>query len=125
MTNNPLDEFAPYPQTEDEVTAETLARSLTVQAQVNVHRMLTSVTGDGIAASANRVVDVFSTVKLLRALQAVAPDNVADQVARELWADLHDGTAVHERLGEWLTGYGIDPEAVNRAADDAMREAAA
>lgn len=118
-----LNEIAPYPRSESEVTAESLARSLMVQAQANWHRMLTAATTAESREATNRLVDVYGQVALLKALQAVAPET-ADEAARDLWADWEDGGAIGERLHGWLTAAGIDPERVNAAAVDAMRDAA-
>lgn len=121
--SNPLNELAPYPRRESEVTAESLARSLLVQAQANRHRMIRGRAPGDAVAGANRLVDVYGVVKLLKVLQTVAPD-AADAVARDLWSDWHDGAAVGEWLHAWLSGAGIDPDAVNAAAADLMWDAA-
>lgn len=123
MSTNPLNEFAPWPRTAAEVTAESLARSLTVQAQANWTRMLSAGPASEAHTAANRVIDVYAIVKLLKTLQAVAPDT-ADEVARDLWSDLRDAVSIGEWLHSWLTEYGIDPERVDAAASHLMREAA-
>lgn len=123
MSTNPLNDIAPYPRRESEVTAESLARSLMVQAQANRHRMIHDRTADGAVSGGNRLVDVYGVVKLLKALQTVAPA-VADEVARDLWSDWEDGATVTEWLHAWLTSAGIDPERVNAAASELMRDAA-
>lgn len=123
MSTNPLNDIAPYPRTADEVTAESLARSLTVQAQANWTRMVNAGPAPEAHAAANRLVDVFGTVKVLKALQAVAPET-ADEVALDLWSDSLDGAAMGEWLWAWLTEYGIDPVRVDAAVADLMREAA-
>ncbi|TYK45195.1 hypothetical protein [Actinomadura decatromicini] len=121
--SNPLNDIAPYPRRESEVTAESLARSLMVQAQANRHRMVHGRDADDAVAGGNRLVDVYGLVKLLKVLQTVAPD-AADQVARDLWRDWHDGAAVWEWLDSWLRAAGIAPERVDAAAADLMRAAA-
>lgn len=118
-----LNEIAPYPRSESEVTAESLVRSLMVQAQANRHRMFYDRDANGAVPGGARLIDVYGVVKLMKVLQTVAPD-VADEVARDLWSDWHDGAAVGEWLHAWLLGAGIDPERVNAAASDAMRDAA-
>lgn len=123
MSTNPLNDLAPYPRRESEVTAESLARSLMVQAQANRHRMMYDRTPDGAVSGGNRLIDVYGVVKLLKVLQTVAPD-VADEVARDLWSDWEDGATVAEWLHAWLTSAGIDPEQVNAAAVELMRDAA-
>lgn len=121
--SNPLNDLAPYPRRESEVTAESLVRSLMVQAQANRHRMFYDRDANGAVSGGNRLIDVYGVVKLLKVLQTVAPD-VADEAARDLWSDWHDGAAVGEWLHAWLLGAGIDPERVNAAAADVMRDAA-
>lgn len=122
MSTNPLNDIAPYPRRSSDVTAEALARSLSVQALANWTRM-TEAPAEQAVTAGNRLVDVYGVVKLLKVLQTVAPD-VADEVARDLWSDWHDGAAVAEWLHAWLTTAGIDPEQVNAAASELMRDAA-
>lgn len=121
--SNPLDDIAPYPRRESEVTAESLSRSLMVQAQANWHRMLNAGPAAENRAATSRVIDLFGIVKTLRALQAVAP-GAADEVALDLWSDWRDGAALGEWLNAWLVDAGIAPERVDAAAADVMRDAA-
>lgn len=123
MTTNPLNSIAPYPQTETDVTADSLARHLTVQAWAQrTHRQNATDPTDREWAT-SEIVTLFAVVKLLRALQAVAPET-ADEVARDLWSDWEDGGSVGEWLHSWLRDFGIDPERVNAAAAELMRDAA-
>lgn len=129
--SNPLDELAPWPRSEDEVTAESLARHLTVQAQK--HRLQAKAAARQIecrecatavsSKAGSDLTDVYGLVKALKALQAVAPAT-ADEVARDLWADWHDGGALGEWLHAWLVGFGIDPARVDAVAGEMAREAA-
>jgi hypothetical protein len=121
--SNPLNDLAPYPRRESEVTAESLTRSLMVQAQANWHRTLNAGPAAENHPATNRLIDVFGIVKLLKALQAIAPDT-ADEVARDLWSDWRDGAAMGEWLHAWLVDAGIAPERVDAAAADVMRDAA-
>lgn len=123
MSTNPLNDIAPYPRHEAEATADALARNLTVVAQFNWRRMLDTDTGEDTRAATNLLVNLYGIVKVLKALQAVAPET-ADEVARDLWADWQDGGALGEWLHAWLRDFGIDPEQVNAAAADLMRDAA-
>lgn len=123
MTTNPLNTIAPYPVHESEATADALARNLTVVAQLNWRRMLDTETAEETRAATNLMVNLFGIVKVLKALQAVAPET-ADEVARDLWSDWEDGGAVGEWLHSWLRDFGIDPEQVNAAAVELMRDAA-
>ena len=121
--SNPLNDVAPYPRTEQDATADALARNLTVVAQMNWRRMLDTEKAEDTRAATNLMVNLFGIVKVLKALQAVAPAT-ADEVARDLWSDWEDGGAVGEWLHSWLRDFGIDPEQVNAAATELMREAA-
>ena len=121
--SNPLNDFAPYPTREQDVTATSLARNLTVVAQLNWQRMLDTEKSDDTRAATNLMVNLFGIVKVLKALQSVAPAT-ADEVARDLWSDWEDGGAVGEWLHAWLRGFGIDPERVNATASELMRDAA-
>jgi hypothetical protein len=123
MTTNPLNTIAPYPSRESEATADALARNLTVVAQLNWRRMLDTETAEETRAATNLMVNLFGIVKVLKALQTVAPET-ADEVARDLWSDWEDGGSVGEWLHSWLRDFGIDPEQVNAAAVELMRDAA-
>lgn len=121
--SNPLNEIAPYPRSESEVTAESLGRHLTVQAWAHrTHRQSATSLADREWAT-SEVVNLFGIASFLRALQAVAPET-ADEAAKNLWLAWDDGGAIDEWLHTWLVGFGIDPERVNAAASDAMRDAA-
>jgi hypothetical protein len=120
---NPLNDLAPYPRTEQDATADAVARNLTVVAQFNWRRMLDTETGEDTRSATNLLVNLYGIVKVLKALQAVAPET-ADEVARDLWGDWQDGGVLGEWLHAWLTEYGIDPERVNATAASLMREAA-
>lgn len=123
MSTNPLNDIAPYPATEDEVTAESLARHLTVTAWAHrTHRKNATSSTDREWAT-SEIVNTFGIVSLLRALQAVAPET-ADEAAKDLWLAWEDGGSVDEWLHAWLTGFGIAPERVDAAAADLMRDAA-
>jgi hypothetical protein len=121
--SNSLNDIAPYPRRESDATAEALARNLTVVAQFNWRRMLDTETGEDTRSATNLLVNLYGIVKVLKALQAVAPET-ADEVARDLWGDWQDGGVLGEWLHSWLEGFGIDPVRVNAAASDAMRDAA-
>lgn len=123
MTTNPLDKFAPYPRSEDEVTADALARHVAVSAQrrrVIIDRLMVDTSPDAGARRMDQIgvlINEYGVVKLLRALVEHAPEE-ADGYAKRLWGAWHDGASVDEGLWEWLTEYGIDPEAVSRVAGE-------
>lgn len=123
MSTNPLNDIAPWPETEDEVTADTLGRHLAVWAWAHRTHRKTATTDTDREWATSETVNLFSVAKVLRALQVAAPET-ADEVAKDLWSDLFGGAAVDEWLHAWLTEYGIDPVRVDAAAADLMREAA-
>jgi hypothetical protein len=123
MSTNPLNDIAPYPRREADATADAMARNLTVVAQLNWRRMLDTETAEDTRAATNLLVNLYGIVKLLKALQAVAPET-ADEAARDLWADWQDGGALGEWLHAWLTEFGIAPERVDEVAAGLAREAA-
>lgn len=104
--------LAPYPTRAEDVTAEALAKHIAVAAQ---HRY--RITLD--AAELDRTemtlfVQEWGVVYLLREIQERSGVEVADAVARDLWEAWEDGSGLGEFLWEWLTEYGIDPEAVGK-----------
>ncbi len=106
MTSNP----APYPTSSDEVTAENLARHLTVQAYRTNAQIMTA---SGIDRNKMaRFVYEFGCALLLREASAHLGPVDADEIAQQLWDIWDDGSSLGEFLHEWLTEYGIDPEQV-------------
>lgn len=119
-----LNDIAPYPQDQDEVTAEKLTRNLAVYAQANFRWMLDDASDGKRREAMMQVVNLYGLVKILRAFTERDPEG-ADEVARELWADWDAGDSLGEWLWEWLTEYGIDPEQVAEAAATTQEEKAA
>lgn len=132
-----VEKFAPYPRDEDAVTADRLARHMAVAAQLTNSQIFTSMHARDAAEGTDRAekdsplakltaevhhltlvnaINEYAIVHLLRALIEHAPGQ-ADEVAKDLWGVWEDGGAVGEWIWEWLTGYGIDPEAVRKAAE--------
>lgn len=113
-----LNDLAPYPQTEDAATAEAMAKNHAVRTQANFVRALDLPSGHPDEKSAfNTLVSNFAIVYLLRALAEHAPDH-ADEVARGLWSEWNAGDSLGEWTWEWLTGWGIDPNQVNRIVEE-------
>jgi hypothetical protein len=104
--------LAPYPTSVEDVTAEKLARHMTVQAQRNFRATMDAAELDRNAMA--RLVFEWGVTFLLRELQERAGATVADAVAQDLWEAWEDGSSLGEFLWEWLTEYGIDPEAIAR-----------
>ena len=113
-----LDEIAPYPEREEDVTAEAMAKHYTAFAQMHHRRIALILHSDNSEwiKSIGFVTAHYGIVYLLRELEERAGAKQADEVAKRLWADWEDGSGLGERLWEWLTEYGVDPEAVNKVA---------
>jgi hypothetical protein len=132
-----INAFAPWPETEDKVTADACARHLTVEAfrtvNVDIPRLLKEwrVAGKpdhgpvrdafdnaSLAASA-----LYGLIYMLR--EAAGPNTVpADKLALGIhapWAG--DFDAVASDLSEWLSEYGIDAEQILRAAETEKADA--
>jgi hypothetical protein len=124
-----LEKFAAYPTSEQDVTADKLARISAVQAQASWSRIFPLLHAKNEAKGkpnakdaddihyltmANAVAE-YTVVHLLRTLQEHAPEK-ADEVARDIWGTWEDGGAVGEWVWEWLAGYGINPDEVSAAA---------
>lgn len=103
---------APYPTTSADATADNLAAHLAVAAQRLYRKNMDAADLDRTAMSL--FVQEWGVVFLLREVQERAGTKVADDLARELCEAWNDGSHLGESLWEWLTEYGIDPEAVVR-----------
>lgn len=105
-------QVAPYPTTADEVTATGLARHLTAAAHSRQPLLFDPERSWAFnEAFGSAYVAEYATAALLRALVAVDQQR-ADEVARDVWESWEDGGDVGEHLREWLTEYGIDPDAL-------------
>lgn len=117
-----FNDLAPWPETVEQATAETLAKNLAVYGLANQQRLLDALgTGDSDSVQLEaipHIVNAYGLVKLLRALGECDRDR-ADEVARGLWADWDAGDSLGEWLWEWLTEYGIDPKRVAEVAAQA------
>lgn len=109
-------DLAPWPKTEAEVTADSLARFLAVRAYARAEWAKANVddshahhlASDAIAAD-------LATVVLLEALSHVDEDQ-ATLVAQSMWHVWKDGGEVREGLWWRLRDYGIDPEQISQLA---------
>jgi hypothetical protein len=116
VTQNIIDELAPYPKREEDVTAEGLARYYAVLAERRLGRI--GLPGNSVEAETIEVlgyVHEFALAGLLRSF-VVADEYAADRAARAVWRALDAGEMTGEQLWEWLTGWGIDPDRL-RGAD--------
>jgi hypothetical protein len=120
VTQNIIDELAPYPKREEEVTAEGLARHLAAQCQWLLLRMDEALHEVSRTTDRDRrddkhavwsftmqsFVAKWAVVYLLREL----PSTEGDRLAREIWCAWNDGAHLGETVWEWLTEWGIDPD---------------
>lgn len=118
MPTDYINNVAPWPAHEHDVTATDLARHLAC----TIHSDLTGIAGHyylagpwgdrqgarDFALLSSRVAGHYGTLLLLRALIEAAPGR-ADEVATQLWHDWASAESVIEWIHEWLAGYGIDP----------------
>lgn len=99
-----------YPKSAEEVTADNLAACLAVAAQRTHLKVMDSAAMDHTALTL--FVREWGVVFLLREVQERAGVHVADGIARALWENWNDGSGLGEWLWEWLTEYGVDPNAI-------------
>lgn len=116
-----LDDFAPYPRTEDEATADRLARNFAVLGHANHRRVFEVEDANERRDAIATVVHLYGFVHLLREFAAVDKDR-ADAAAKELWSAWDAGDSLGEFLWEWLEDYGIDPQAVSKVTEQALAE---
>jgi hypothetical protein len=124
VTQNIIDELAPYPKREEDVTAEGLARYLAVQAQVRLGYLLWA-RGAGEPDPAMQALRTqaycaeYGLARLLRFYAADHPTN-AKVAAREIWRAWQAGDMTGEHLHRWLTEWGIDPDRLR--GDDSTKD---
>jgi hypothetical protein len=112
-----LNDIAPWPRTEAEATAEAVMKALAVSAwarQARIHDM--PKVDDTYRAQIGILVNEYGVIRLLKLLGDFHKD-VADDAAREVWAEWEAGDGIHEWLWEWLTGWGINPAEVAEVAE--------
>lgn len=117
MSTDPLDEFAPWPTTEDKATADAMIAYSLVRGQASDAALQWGL-GDR-ERQVIRMVSHFSVASLLTAFRDANPD-AADDAARRLWSRLNDGGVISELTWEWLTERGIGPGDVSQVARDAF-----
>ncbi|GAA1765918.1 hypothetical protein [Streptomonospora arabica] len=124
---HPVNAAAPDPVAHPEqATAQAFARRYAASAVYNTGRLHQDPDPGSPAWTQvlTAVVANYTAAHLFRALIQHAPEH-ADQVARELASGLEDGGHVHEMPWEWLDEYGIDPEVLHTAGDQAAHVARA
>jgi hypothetical protein len=115
-----LNDFAPYPEREEDATADCMARNFAVLGHANHCRMLDGADDTERHEAVALVVSSYGFVYLLREFAAVDKDR-ADAAARDLWSAWDAGDSLGEWLWEWLkSDYGIDPEAVTCVAEEML-----
>lgn len=109
-----LNDIAPWP-TEDDVTADGLARALTVRAYARSEWAKANVADPFAHSIAIESVQAdYATVSLLRTLAGV-DEVTANAAARHLWRTWRDGDATVEYLWCGLVDLRIDPDKVAAA----------
>jgi hypothetical protein len=117
-----LNEFAPYPQREEDVTADSIARNFAVLGHANHRRRFEAEDSNDRKDAVSNVVNMYGFVYLLREFAAVDKDR-ADAAVRDLWSAWDAGDSLGEWLWEWLKNdYGIDPEAVSHVVEQMQAE---
>jgi hypothetical protein len=122
-----LSEFAPYPEREEDVTADSIARNTAVSAfarQQLIDEYMQDDSPKGrrlYMTETGALVNQYGVAFLLRELAEVDPTR-ADKAAKRLYGDWEDGGSVGEWLWEWVGEYGIDQEQVNQVAATQARE---
>lgn len=110
-----------YPRHEAYVTADRLARYLTVAGMEHAKHHLDEIAGDREfdltdtdqtraqleALHSIAVTQTFAVTDLLRELQQHVPPRIADQIAKNVWGAWEDGGVIHELFYEWAVEYGI------------------
>ena len=108
------------PEDEDTATMDTLARYYAQTYQINNGAVQVFSPDDPRwARCIERMVHAYTAAYLCRALLrtadcddtfSISPD--VDGVAREIVKDLNAGDSPGEWVWEWLTGWGMDPDAL-------------
>lgn len=119
---NALDKIAPYPRREEDVTADAMAAHFAAFALMHQALVLNHLDHENDRAeymrSVGHTVSYYGLASLLRRVKEHAGSEKADEFATDLWLDWEDGSGIGEWCWEWLTGYGIDPEAVQKVASE-------
>lgn len=111
------DEYAPYPTSSDEATAEALAKHFTALAcrrEGIVSESLRSRDGD-FGEQVGYLVDEYAIAFLLHALIEHAPQ-AADQVARQLWEDWEVGSRIPDQIWEWTVRHRLPHDEIFETA---------
>lgn len=129
MTGKPtLDDIAPYPAKEEDATAKAMTAHFAAFSLMHQTMALNGAFDadrDKYMRSIGFAVSYYGLAHLLREVQGRAGVEAADAVARDLWLAWEDGSSLGEWCWEWLSSYGVDPEAVQKVADRLAAEEAA
>lgn len=116
-----LDKIAPPPRNKQEATAEALARQYTAYAQLHFRLGIDLADRDKASQSISKFTSFYAIAFLLRELEA-AGVRVADRVAGDLWEAWQNPHVTGPDVWNWLEEYGIDPEVINKIADEFRAE---
>lgn len=123
-----IEHLAPSPERVEDATAEGLAKQYAAFAHLNFRLGLDHPNRDKANQSMGMFTSFYAIAFLCRQLKD-ADVELGDRVARDLWEAWDNPHTLGPDVWAWLTEYGIDPEQVNRIAEqliaeDARREAA-
>ena len=117
-----LNDFSPYPESEEGATVETMTRNALLASWANstfataALRMRTFLTDQLAHAFNEAATEQFDVAFLLSELAEVDPAR-AEAAAKRMWVHRFDGGMVHELTWEKLSAAGINPDAVADFAD--------
>ncbi len=110
-------DLAPYPEREEDVTADGMARYWAAFCQLHHRMAMDHPDRDKAMKSLGMVVAYYGVTYLLRELEERAGTRQADEVAKILWSEWAAGSGIGSDVWLWLTDeYDIDPHRINRIA---------
>lgn len=118
MKPGPLDQYAPWPDTAEDATAEALMRASLVRARAAIALWEADLDAPRQLAYA---LGHYATARLLHELIRLEESEIiniraVDRMARNLWEDLADGGAVLDSIDARLALAGINADDVARSA---------
>jgi hypothetical protein len=116
---NPLDKIAPYPKCVGDASAEAMARYFAAFAQLHWRLAMDHRDADQARHSTNMAITHHGLAYLLREM----PARDGDRLAEELWETWDSDGGVGVDLWNWLSEYGIDPDAIARQVTDVNLQA--
>jgi hypothetical protein len=128
MSTNPLNDIAPWPQSEDGANDETILQSLTTDAYAAYcrARMAGRRAFAGKAKNPEAVAEYAGTLHTLAGwflsaflLRSLRDGADVEETTQQVWRFLGDeGLDMGEFLFDWLVEHGIDPKQVEQAVTE-------